>query len=106
MKILVLYIGVCALGIWVGTKMRNENKEFKASGKIQTALLVLLLVTMGTKLGANEEVFKNLGSIGLSAFVLTVFIMAGALGAVFLARKLMGFNREGEYGRKEESHND
>lgn len=99
MKILALYIGVCALGILTGTKMRKENKEFKASGKIQTALLVVLLVTMGTKLGANEEVFKNLGSIGLSAFILTLFIVAGALAAVFAARKLTGFNREGECDR-------
>lgn len=99
MKILILYIGVCAVGIWFGTKMRKENKEVKGTEKLQTGLLVLLLATMGTKLGANEEVFKNLGSIGLSAFVLTVFVMAGALGAVFLARKLMGFNRKGECDR-------
>lgn len=95
MNILILYIGICALGIFIGTKIKDKNKDMSWSGKIQTFLLVLLLVTMGAKLGANEEVFSSLGTIGIQAFVLTVFILAGALGGVFLARKLMGFNRKG-----------
>lgn len=95
MKLLAFYILCCFIGGIAGTVMRKKNIDFKWSGKLQTVLLVVLLVTMGARMGANDKVMNALGEIGLSAFVLAVFCMAGSVAAVFAVRKLMKFNRNG-----------
>ena len=95
MKLLLGYIMFCIIGGFVGNKLRKEEKTLSWSGKAQTALLIILLVTMGCRLGANKEVVSSLGSIGISAFVLTICCMAGSVVAIFITRKLLKFNKKG-----------
>ena len=95
MKLLALYIAFCVVGGFVGARLRKNGKEAKWTSKAQTVLLIVLLVTMGCRLGANKEVVSSLGSIGISALVITVCCMAGSVFAVFVARRLMKFNRKG-----------
>lgn len=95
MKLLTLYIFFCIVGGFIGAKIRKSGKEATWTGKAQTVLLIVLLVTMGSRLGANKDVVSSLGSIGISAFVITICCMAGSVIAVFIARKLMKFNKEG-----------
>lgn len=96
MKLLALYIFCCFIGIVVGTKMRKKERTFSRSGKLQTILLVVLLVTMGARIGANKHVISMLGQIGVSAFILTIFCMAGSVAFVFVTRKFLKFDRKGE----------
>ncbi len=96
MKLLAIYILTCAIGVFVGGRLKKSKKEISCTGKVQTALLILLLATMGGRLGANREVISSLGEIGLSAFIITIFTVIGSLAMVFLIRKLFGFNSKGE----------
>ncbi len=93
---LLIYIAFCIAGGFYGRHLRKKGKTVEFSDKIQTGVLILLLVIMGAKMGANEEVIKNLGNLGFVALIFTAFVLAGALGMTFLARKLLKMNKKGE----------
>lgn len=95
MGLLALYIGICLVGCAVGVFLKKKDIKINWTGRVQTAMLILLLFTMGCRLGDNKQVISSLGSIGITSFVLTILIMIGSVGAVFIARKLMGINKEG-----------
>lgn len=95
MGVLALYLAITLVGCLVGTKLRNSEKNFSWTGKIQLVAIVLLVFTMGSRIGADKSIIESLSSIGITAFVTTVLVLACSVGAVFLARKLLGFNKEG-----------
>ncbi len=97
MLLLAWYLGVVVVGYFVGGLIRKKSdNKLPWIGKVQTVVMILLLLVMGIRLGANEEVVKGLGSIGIVGFVTAIFAMAGSVLAVIFARKLMKIDRKGE----------
>lgn len=95
MGVLALYLTITFVGYIVGSKLKKSEKNFSWTGKVQFVAIVLLVFTMGSRIGADKSIIASLDSIGITAFITTVFVLAGSVGAVFLARKLLGFNKEG-----------
>lgn len=95
MNLLVLYLAITFFGYFVGSKLRKSEKDFKWTGKVQLIAIIVLVFTMGSRIGADKSVIASLSSIGLTAFILTLLILVGSVGAVFAARKLLGFSKEG-----------
>ena len=95
MKLIAFYIGICAIGYFIGGKARKKQMELKGFGKVQTALIFLLLFIMGARIFANDKVVSSLGEIGISAFIMTVLCMGGSLLAVLITRKVLKYNRKG-----------
>lgn len=98
MKLLILYLAMIFLGYLIGSRLRKSEKSFKWTGIVQLAAIVVLVFTMGSRIGADKSIVASLDSIGLTALVMTVLIFAGSVFAVFLARKLLGFSKEGIRG--------
>lgn len=95
MGVLALYLTITFVGYIVGSKLKKSEKNFSWTGKVQFVAIVLLVFTMGSRIGADKSIIASLDSIGITAFITTVLVLAGSVGAVFLARKLLGFNKEG-----------
>ena len=95
MGVLALYLAITFVGYIAGSKLKKTQKNFSWTGKVQFVAIVILVFTMGSRIGADRSIMASLDSIGITALVITVFILAGSVGAVFLARKLLGFNKEG-----------
>lgn len=95
MGVLALYLTITFVGYIVGSKLKKSEKNFSWTGKVQFVAIVILVFTMGSRIGADKSIIASLDSIGITAFITTVLVLAGSVGAVFLARKLLGFNKEG-----------
>jgi len=98
LSVLILYLGITFVGYFVGSKLRNSEKELKWTNKVQFVMIISLVFIMGSRIGADKQVVSSLGSIGLTAFILTFFIMTGSVLTVFCTRKLMKLNKEGIRG--------
>lgn len=93
---LVLYLGITAIGYFLGSRIRDKKEKLGWTGTVQTVAITVLVLFMGARMGANREVTDNLGTIGITAFFMTVAIMVCSIGAIFIVRKLLGIDR---YGR-------
>ncbi|NLD20580.1 MAG: lysine exporter LysO family protein [Clostridiales bacterium] len=102
MSLLVLYLGVTFIGYSLGAKLRKNGVRVKQIGKIQIVAISLLVFVMGSKIGADREIVSSLDTIGFTAFILTLFILAGSLAAVFVVRKLLGFDKYGNLKKAKE----
>ena len=92
---LLLYIGMLALGILVGSRGSVRSRTLPWLGRLQFVALIVLIAILGVEIGADDKVISSLGEIGLSALVITVFALAGSLLAVTLVRRLLGLDRQG-----------
>lgn len=92
---LLLYIGMLALGVLVGSRKAVRRKELPWLGRLQFVALVALIAVLGVEIGADDKVISSLGEIGLSALVITVFALAGSVLCVHLVRRLLKLDREG-----------
>ena len=92
---LLLYIGMLALGILVGSRRSVRSRTLPWLGRLQFVALIILIAIRGVAIGADDKVISSLGEIGLSALVITVFALAGSLLAVTLVRRLLGLDRQG-----------
>ena len=92
---LLLYIGMLALGILVGSRRSVRSRTLPWLGRLQFVSLIVLIAILGVEIGADDKVISSLGEIGLSALVITVFALAGSLLAVTLVRRLLGLDRQG-----------
>ena len=92
---LLLYIGMLALGILVGSRRSVRSRTLPWLGRLQFVALIILIAILGGAIGADDKVISSLGEIGLSALVITVFALAGSLLAVTLVRRLLGLDRQG-----------
>lgn len=97
--ILILYLLIAVIGYFIGTALAKRNIALKGMSVIQTVAVTALVFFMGSRIGADESIVKSLDSIGLTAFIMTLFILAGSVLAVFLTRKLLGFDKEGNLVR-------
>lgn len=95
MKVLLLYLAITFIGYFVGSKLRKSSKDVKWTGKVQFVAIVILVFTMGSRIGSDKSIVSSLSTIGITSFIFTLFVLAGSVIAVFLARKLLGFNKEG-----------
>lgn len=99
---LALYIGVIALGVFLGSRKAVRGKNLKWLSTLQTFALIFLILALGVEIGADEQVISSLGTIGLSALVVTLLALIGSVAAVFGIRKLLRLDREGrKAGAKE-----
>lgn len=106
MNVLLLYLGITVAGYVTGACLRKRNITIKAAGTIQTIAIILLVFIMGSRIGSDKEIVNSLGSIGLISFALTVFILAGSVAAVFLVRRLLGFDNRGELYKQSSGKNE
>ena len=100
MDVLVLYLGMAVIGYFIGAALRKKNIAPGRAGIIQTVAITALVFVMGSRIGADREIVGSLDSIGLTAFIMTVFILAGSVAAVFAARKLLGFDKQGNLAER------
>lgn len=94
-SILILYLGLMAVGIVIGSKKLPKDKEYPWIGKIQYIALLVLIGTLGIKLGADEQVVSSLGDIGVSAFVIAMVTMVSSMACVHVVRKWMKIDGKG-----------
>lgn len=95
MKLLILYLVITFVGYLTGSRLKDSEKNFKWTGKVQIVAIVILVFTMGSRIGADRSIIASLDTIGLTAFVMTALAFAGSVGAVFLARRCLGFSKKG-----------
>ena len=95
MSSLLLYLGVLALGVLVGSRKAVRAAKCRWIGPVQSAALVVLIFTLGVEIGSDERVFASLSEIGLSALAITLAALAGSAACVFLVRTLLGLDRQG-----------
>ena len=98
MGYLVLYLGITVVGYGIGTYIKKKEMGLKGVGAIQAAAIMLLVFFMGSRIGADRSIVRSLDTIGLTAFVITLFVLAGSVAAVFVTRRLLGFDRRGNIG--------
>lgn len=95
MNVLVLYLSITVIGYFTGAFLTRKGIALKGMSIMQTVAIIALVFLMGSRIGADRSIVKSLDSIGLAAFVMTLFILAGSVLAVFLTRKLLGFDKRG-----------
>lgn len=100
---LLLYIGMLALGVLVGSHRSVRSRKLPWLGRLQFVALIILIAILGVEIGADDKVISSLGEIGLSALVITVFALAGSLLAVTLVRRLLGLDRQGRTVSQQEA---
>lgn len=93
MKDLITYIILALIGYFIGSKMREYRWVTKWTGKIQTAAIAILLLTMGMRMGSNDEVTDNLSSIGVISVIMTLIIMLFSGVFAGFTRKAIGMDR-------------
>lgn len=103
---LCLYLGITLVGYFIGYRCRRYRQKLRWAGTAQTVFLFILVLMMGMKMGANEEITANLSTIGLTALIITIFTLVFTVLGVYLARKLMGFDKYGRMKRDKKSQED
>lgn len=105
MSVLLLYLGITVVGYFLGAFLKKKDISLKGISVSQTVAIVILVFVMGSKIGADKEIVSSLDTIGLISVVITLFAMVGSVAAVFAARKILGFDREGMLnGRKKTAY--
>ena len=92
---LLLYIGMLALGVFVGSRKAVRSRPCRWLGPLQSVALIALVAALGVEIGADDQVIASLGEIGLSALTITLFALAGSLLAVTLVRRLLKLDAQG-----------
>lgn len=83
------YLSLVGLGALVGSRGTVRAQRLSWLGSVQTAVLLVIILSLGVQLGANEEVAGAVGTIGLAALLVAGFSMAGSLLCVYLLRRFM-----------------
>ena len=89
---LLLYIGMLALGVLVGSRKSVRSRKLPWLGRLQSVALIALIAVLGVEIGADDKVISSLGEIGLSALVVT------------LVRRLLGLDSQGRTSSQREEH--
>ena len=93
---LLLYLASTIAGYFAGVAVKKRQIKLPWVGKVQTVIIMIIVVVMGIRMGANREITEHLGEIGLSALLLSVLAMVFTIAGLYLTRKLMKIDR---YGR-------
>ena len=65
------------------------------NGRLQSALLLLLIFCMGVSIGRNGEILRNLPLLGGKALLFAVFAILGSTLAVYFLSRLF-LQKEGK----------
>ena len=93
---LLLYLASTIAGFFLGSTIKKRQIKLPWVGKVQTVIIMIIVVVMGIRMGANREITAHLGEIGISAVVLTVLALLFTIAGLYVTRKLMKIDR---YGR-------
>lgn len=105
MSDLILYVVLAIVGYVIASKLRMYKEKITFTGKIQTVTVLLLVLSMGLRMGSNDEVIANLNIIGIYALIFTLVTMIVSIFCVYIARRIMGMNKEGHIVKELESEN-
>ncbi len=86
---------ICALliaGLGIGWLIRGRRSWVRASERLVTGFVYLMLFLLGLGAGADPEMIRNIRSLGLQAFGIAFFALAGSIAAGLLCSRL-GFLR-------------
>ena len=86
---IAIYTVPVVAGILIGMIPAVRARPLRWLGTVETATLMLLILSLGIRLGANDQIIASLGQIGLISMALTLTAMAGSLAAATLLRRLV-----------------
>lgn len=92
---LILFIACAVAGYFVAAGLSKKGTNLTIVGKLQTAMIMLLIFSMGLNMGSNDEILQNLNKIGLYALIFTLFIFVFSVGTVSITRRFLGIDRYG-----------
>lgn len=96
MKLLFLYLSFAFVGYYIGSRFKGAKLPWQMFSKFTIAAVFVLVFIMGSRIGGDPRVLASLGTIGLTAFYITIASFIGSILFVYLARKVIGINREGK----------
>jgi uncharacterized membrane protein YbjE (DUF340 family) len=88
---------VCALliaGLCVGWLIRGRQAWVRASERLVTGFVYLMLFLLGLGVGANPEMTRNISNLGLQAVGITVFALTGSIAAGLLCSRVLSHHHE------------
>ena len=86
---IAIYTVPVVIGILIGMIPAVRARKLRWLAPIETATLMVLILSLGIRLGANEQIISSLGRIGLISLALTFTAMTGSLLAVTALRRLV-----------------
>ena len=86
---IAIYTVPVVIGILIGMIPAVRARKLRWLVPIETATLMVLILSLGIRLGANEQIISSLGRIGLISLALTFTAMTGSLLAVTALRRLV-----------------
>lgn len=86
---LILYLGILALGGFIGYKDKVSEKLQSNLNLIQNLCLLFLLFVMGITIGINDEVITNILSIGIKAIIISIFTISFSIIFVRLIKRFI-----------------
>ena len=95
MELIPILLGIVVAGYFIGSKARAHKDRMGWLSPLISVIVVVLLFVLGARLGSNEEVFSQLGTIGIKSFILAVGGVAGSVLLVYIVRKIVGIDKEG-----------
>lgn len=83
---------ICALlvaGLGIGWLIRGRRSWVRASERLATGFVYLMLFLLGVGVGADPEIIGNIRSLGLHAFGIALFALAGSIAAGLICSSLV-----------------
>lgn len=85
---LLLYLGMLALGAYIGFKEMAHPKLLKGLDKFQFAALIALLFIMGVRIGADKEVMESIDTIGIKGLIFAITTVSFSVFFVWCYKRL------------------
>ena len=96
MKTAILYLGIAAIGYFIGIRFGKILHRGSAIGIILAADVTVLIFIMGFRIGGNSEIVSQIKEIGLASLFMAIAGLVATIAGLFLLRKLLGYNRVAE----------
>ena len=88
---LIKYLGMLAIGMFLGYKDLIKGPILNKLDLIQTIGMLSLLFVMGITIGMNKEIIANILNIGVKAGVITIFTVGfSILGLRLISPIILG----------------
>ena len=95
MKTIILYLGMAALGYLLAVCLRRKKEVFRLISPSLKVIITALVFIMGFRIASSEEIIADIAMIGLHSLLMAVGSMALTIGALYVVRRLLGFDRFG-----------
>lgn len=86
--------GLLIAGLCIGWLIRRRQAWVKASERLMTGFIYLMLFLLGLGVGANREITQNIGSLGFQAVGIAAFVLAGSIVAGLLCSRYLSSHHE------------